>query len=168
MRLLLIVLGLALAGCFPGAEEGSRVQESKVPQGLGRYRTAFVEVSTQDPEQYEGVESLKSALLGRLATLACFDSTVTGVEARLAELKISAVLIGAAGVSSSERVLLGGFAEKPRVTAEVRLVDLLSGALVGQFKVEGTTFGASATARTTPEAFENAGAGIAEYIQLHK
>jgi len=156
MRLLLIALGLALAGCFPGAEEGSRVQESKVPQGLGRYRTAFVEVSTQDPEQYEGVESLKSALLGRLATLACFDSTVT------------AVLIGAAGVSSSERVLLGGFAEKPRVTAEVRLVDLRSGALVGQFKVEGTTFGASATARTTPEAFENAGAGIAEYIQLHK
>jgi hypothetical protein len=168
MRLLLIALGFALAGCFPGAEEGSRVQESKVPQGLGKYRTVFVEVSTQDPEQYEGVETLKSALMGRLAMLSCFDTFVTGVDPRSAELKISAILIGAVGVSSTERVLLGGLAEKPRVTAEVRLVDLRSGALVGQFKVEGTTSGGSATGRTTPVAFENAGAGIAEYINLHK
>jgi hypothetical protein len=168
MRRLPIALALALAGCFPGAEEGSRVQASQVPQGLGRYRTVFVEVSTQDPQQYEGVETLKSALMGRLATLSCFDTFVTGVDPRSAELRISAVLIGAVGVSSTERVLFGGFADKPRVTVEVRLVDLGSGALVGRFKVEGTISGGTPTGYTTPEAFENAGAGIAEYINLHK
>ncbi len=168
MRLLLSFLGLALAGCAGGAEESSWVQESKIPQGLGRYRTVLVDVSTQDPAQYEGVESLKSALLGRLATLVCFDSTVTGVEARSAELRISAVLTGAEGVSSTERVILGGLAGKPRVTAEVRLVDLRSGTLVGQFKVEGTTSGGSPTGHLAPEAYENAGAGIADYIHLHK
>jgi len=64
-------------------------------------------------------------------------------------------------------VILGGLAGKPRVTADVRLVDLRSGAPVGRFQVEGTTVGGSPTGYTTPEAYENAGAGIAEYLQLH-
>src|SRR4051794_26171217 len=56
MKHTLIALGFALAGCAGGADvEDSMVQESKIPVGLGRYRTAFVEVDTQDPEQQEGV-----------------------------------------------------------------------------------------------------------------
>jgi len=168
MRILLMVLGLALAGCGGGPEESSSIRQSQIPERLGEYRSVTVDVSTRDPEQYEGVEPLKAALIGRLSTLSCFDSFVSSSETRGVELQISAVLTGASGVSSTERVLLGGLAGKPRVTADVRLVDLRSGAQVGRFQVEATTSGGSPTGYTTPEAYENAGVGIAEYIHLHK
>lgn len=168
MRLLLMVLGLALVGCSGGPEESSSIRQSQIPERLGEYRSATVDVTTRDPEQYEGVEPLKTALIGRLSTLSCFDSFVSGSELRGVELQISAVLIGASGVSSTERVLLGGLAGKPRVTADVRLVNVRTGAQVGRFQVEATTSGGSPTGYTTPEAYENAGIGIAEYIHLHK
>jgi len=168
MKLLRLVLGLALAGCSGGPEEGYQVQQSQIPQSLGGYRSVTVEVSTLDLEQYQGVETLKAALVGRLSTLGTFDTFVNSAEPRRADLQISVVLTGASGVSSTERVILGGLAGKPRVTADVRLVDLRSGAPVGRFQVEGTTVGGSPTGYTTPEAYENAGAGIAEYLQLHK
>jgi len=168
MKLTLIVLGLALAGCSGGPEEGHRVRESQIPQNLGEYRSATVVVNTQIPEQYEGVETLKAALIGRLSSLGCFHTFVSAGEPRQSELQISVILTGAESVSSAERVLLGGLAGRPQVTADVRLVDLRSGAPVGRFQVEGTTIGGSPTGYTTPEAYENAGAGIAEYIQAHK
>jgi len=168
MKLTLIALGLALAGCSSGPEEGYQVRESQIPQGLGGYRSATVEVSTKDLEQYQGVETLKASLIGKLSSLGCFNTFVSGAEPNRAELLITVVLTGAVGVSSTERVLLGGLAGRPRVTADVRLVDLRNGAPIGHFQVEGTTIGGSPTGYTTPEAYENAGAGIAEYIQLHK
>jgi hypothetical protein len=168
MKLTLIVLGLALAGCSSGPEEGYAVRESQIPQGLGEYRSATVEVSTLDLEQYQGVETLKAALIGKLSSLGCFSTFVSGAELSRAELKITVVLTGASNVSGAERVLLGGLAGKPRVTADVRLIDLRNGAPVGRFQVEGTTVGGSPTGYTTPEAYENAGAGIAEYIKVHK
>jgi hypothetical protein len=163
-----MVLGLVLAGCSGGPGESSWIRESQIPERLGGYRSVTVEVTTRDPGQYEGVEPLKGALIGRLSTLSCFDSFVGGVESRGADLQISAVLTGASGVSSTERVLLGGLAGKPHVTADVRLVDLRNGAQVGRFQVEATTSGGSPTGYTTPEAYENAGVGIAEYIHQHK
>jgi hypothetical protein len=168
MKLTLIVLGLALAGCSGGPEEGYLVRESQIPQGLAGYRSATVEVSTPDLEQYQGGETLKASLIGKLSSLGCFNTFVSGAELSRAELKIAVVVTGASNVSGAERVLLGGLAGKPRVTADVRLVDLRNGALVGRFQVEGTTVGGSPTGYTTPEAYENAGAGIAEYIQEHK
>jgi hypothetical protein len=169
MKLPLMALVLALAGCAGGGEvEDPVVQESRIPVGLARYRTAFVQVDTQDPEHQEGVVSLRIALISRLTTLGCFDSFVPGVESRGADLEISALITGVSGVSETERVLYGGLAEKPRVMVEVRLVDLRTGALVGQFKVQGALTGSAASARMTQQAFENAGVGAAEYISKHK
>lgn len=169
MRLSLIVLGSMLAGCLGGREvEEPTVQELQVPTGLAKYRNAFVEVATDDPVQYEGVLSLKLALVGRLTSLACFDSFVTGVDSRGADLGISVVILSVSGDSSTERVLLGGLAEKPKVTVEARLVDLRTTSLVGRFKVQGTQSGGAATARVTAQAFESAGVGVADYIGRHK
>jgi hypothetical protein len=167
MRKTRIALALLLAGCGGGAG-ASAVRESTIPAGLGRYRTAFVEVTSDDPEQQEGVRSLKFALLSRLSALRCFDSFVTGVEPRGADLHLSVVLLDASGAGEAERILLGGLAEKPRVVVEVRLVDLRTRALVGKFRVEGASSGGSATARALPEAFEKAGVEIAEYLHLHE
>jgi len=169
MRLSLIVLGLALAGCLGGREvEDPVVQEFQVPTGLGKYRNPFVEVATNDPAQYEGVLNLKIALVGRLTSLACFDSFVTGVDSRGADLGISVVILSVSGDNSAERVLLGGLAEKPRVTVEARLMDLRTAALIGRFRVQGTQSGGAATARVTAQAFESAGVGVADYIGLHR
>lgn len=164
MRLSLPILILALAGCSFGPEPEYEIRASQIPEGIGRYRSVAVEVTTQDAELYEGVEPLKSALVGRLAALSVFDRFMTGVEARRADVQIAVQLIAARGVSSAERVLLGGLAEKPRVTAEVCLIDLRTGAQVGRFQADGMISGGSPTGYTTPEAYENAGAGIAEYL----
>jgi len=168
MRLPLIAVALALSGCGGVEVPHAVTQETQAPVGLARYRTVFVEVSSEDPELQEGVLSLKSALLGRLSTLGCFDNFVTGVDPRGADLHLSAVLTGGSTPGGAEQVLLGGLAERPRVTVDVRLVDLGTRALVGRFQVEGAASGSSASVRAAPEAFENAGVGIADYIHEHR
>lgn len=164
MRRSLLMLVLALSGCFPGAEPEYEIRATQVPEGIGRYRTAFVEVNTQVPDLYEGVEPLKAALVGRLASLSLYDRFLTGVESRGADVQISVLLIAAHGTSEAQRTLLGGLAEKPRVTAEVRLIDLRTGVTVGRFQSDGMVTGGSPTGYTTPEAYEHAGVGIAEYM----
>jgi hypothetical protein len=159
---------LALAGCFPGQGDGYSIEESKVPRGLGLYRTALVDVDARSAELFEGIEPLKTSLINHLSTLSCFDRYVSELDSPRADIRIAVTLIGASGVSSAERTLLGGLAGKPHVTADVRLTDLRSGSELGRFQVEGTTVGGSPTGYTTPEAYENAGAGIAEYIHLHR
>jgi len=127
-----------------------------------------VEVDTNEPVQQEGVLSVKIALMGRLTSLSLFETFVTGVETRGAELRISVTILDVSGDSSAERVLLGGLAEKPRVTVEARLVDLRTGTLVGRFRIQGTQTGGAATARVTAQAFESAGVAVADYIGRHK
>lgn len=168
MRRTLPILILALSGCFGGSDEGFLVRQIDVPQGLSRYRSVTVEVSTRNPEWYDGVEPLKTSVLTQLAIRRCFDTFIREGEPIPADLRIVVVVTDAGGVSDAERTLLGGLAGKPRVTADVRLIDTRSGRMAGHFEVEGTTSGGSPTGHTSPEAYENAGTGIADYIQLHQ
>lgn len=163
----LVLLVALLGGCSFGPEEASSIQPSQVPRELKRYRTVYVEVSTRAPELYEGVDALKVGLIGRLAALSCFDSFVNVAESHRAELRISAVVTGASAVGDAERVIYGGLAGRPRVYVDVQLTDLRTGSVVGRFQADGTTTGGSPTGYTAPEAFENAGTGIAEYLHLH-
>ena len=167
MRFSLGLLIALLTGCSFGPGEGSFIQASRVPQSLNRYRTVYVDVSTRAAELYEGVEPLKLSLISRLAALSCFSTFVSVAESSRADLKITAVITGASAVSSAERTLYGGLAGRPRVQVDVELTDARTGMSIGRFQAEGTTTGGSPTGYTAPEAYENAGIGIADYLHLH-
>lgn len=151
-----------------GRASGSHVSESIPAEGLGKYKTVIVEVSTDDPENEEAIGQLKSAIVGKMAALSCFENYVTGADPRKADLKLQAKVTGVRHVSSAGRFFFGGFAGKARVYAEIQLIEVATGKTIGAFSIEGKSSGGSVVAGTTPQAFEKTGEGVAEYINAHK
>jgi hypothetical protein len=159
-----LALFLFLAGCAAG----STIQETQPAQGLGKYKSVFIEVTTDDPENIEAVGQLKSSLTGRLAVRTCFENCVTGPDPGNADLRLSASVTGIRGVSNVGRVLFGAMAGRAVVRADIRLTDVKSGEVVAVFSIEGKSSGGWVGAGTTSQALDKTAEGVAQYIYEHK
>ena len=151
-----------------GCAAGSQIRETVPPEGLGKYKVVFVDVSTDDPDNREAVAQLKTSIVGKLSALSCFENYETGSEPAKADLRLSAKVTGVRGVTGLGRFLFGAMAGKASVRADVQLVELATGEKVGAFSIEGKSSGGTVFAGTTTQAIEKTGEGVAEYINAHK
>jgi hypothetical protein len=161
-----LALGLLCSGCSSGG--GAILREAFPASGLGNYRTVFVDVSTTVPDYWDAVTPLRSAILQKLAERACFSTFVSGDRPENADLKLSAAVTRYSVPSEADRAMMGAFATKTVVQADIKLVDLRTGRVVADFVVEGTPPGSSSFSGTTSLAIEAAGDSVADYIRTHK
>lgn len=161
------LLGALLASCTPSLQTAP---QTELAADLSVYNTAILRVTSNTADEMVQAQSIFGALLVmrindlhqfRRVTLA--DSSVADSGALLITIAVS----GIRKVSPLKRAMLGAFAGRAQMTADVEFVDATSQRSLGAYTVKGQSGGMGYSGGTEEASGQLANA-VAELIARHR
>ena len=137
---------------------------------LARVGTVVVEVLSEVEDAEKEKFQMTSLIVSKLRESGLF-SKVNASDVQSTEdkgLKLTCTIIELEKVDAATRMMLGAFAGQAHVVADVDVIDLASGTIVGEFKSSGESSGGTIFAGTTEEAVELAATQIVNFISQRK
>jgi hypothetical protein len=153
------LLLLALAGCAGG---GSISPLSSAPPQIDSRGTAAVIATTTVPGAENIATALQQEVAGQILSKRVFSDVQAAATA--ADIRIECLITQANDVTQATRVMVGALAGRALVTANVKIVDSKTEAVLGEFVATGRSSGGNIFAGTTKEAVQETAKQITDYL----
>lgn len=128
-------------------------------------KSAAVEVTSAVADKAETASALKQAIVSQLLNKNVFMA-VTASNAADYRLKVN--ILSVSEVAQGARILLGAFAGKAEISAQVDVFDSKAGKSMGDFLARGQSSSGTIFAGTPQEAIDQAAAQIADHLLANR
>ena len=152
-----------LAGCASSTLVPMKTMSTEVRT----YRSVRVSVESRVAQDVtKEISTLQGEIVSRIRAAKRFEDVALVDTTASDGLLVKTSVIGVRKVGGGTRFLLGAFAGKASITADVEFVDAASGAVLGSYSVKEKT-GSSGFAGTTGDCVEKAAKAIAKLTTEH-